>query len=344
MNMKTPFTIEELNHYLDVERLYRVIYPGKICSKFDWLYAQNPAGNAQVFVTRDNATGEVVAALVIMPMRVWFFDREIRVGQAIDGMVHPEYRNRHLFNSLFKEVFQQIQKRYEFLLGFPNQAALGSELRAGWKRIGSFFTYSLPLKPTAARLCQHRFLGAPASLVLSPLLTLYHKFHLSRVDVSGAELQLSDLTDLNADALFAKLKQRHPIATIRDSDFISWRFRKVPESNYVTLQYSLDGQPRGYFVVKGNKGSAEIIDLSIGQDLIDQQRSLKLLIEFCHAAGYRAIHFIVSESSYCCPALKKMGFIRRKADSSIIMWPISEAVSRINIEDCFITIADTDWI
>lgn len=338
--------IEQTDNYKPVERLYRLVYPGKSARKFNWLYTTNPSGPADIFLVRDPESDKVIASYVIMPMRLWYRDRVIKIGQAIDGMVHPDFRRRRIFNSIQEKLHSTLQKKYDFLIGFPNRLALTPLLNAGAVSFGPLATYSFPLTSQffVKRLRDGVILHDILGLFLKPAIILHRKFYLGSIKTEGCRLEPADEKDILPDLEYRTIRKTHPVMAVRDRDFLVWRFFTVPTDKYILLQMYKDETLLGYIGIRFEHKAVAIVDFCIDSDLDNQLRALKLLIKYCNQRRVKSIHFQLSEACYCVKALQKAGFIKRKSSYSIILFPYSDYSKSLQYSEFFLTFADTDWI
>ncbi len=339
--------IEQTDDYRPVVKLYKLVYPGKRARKFEWLYTTNPSGPADIFLVRDPESNKVVASYVIMPMRLWYHGRVVKIGQAIDGMVHPDFRRRRIFNSIQQKLHDQLKHKYEFLIGFPNRLALTPLLNAGATAFGPLDTYSFPLTSQffAKRLESGGIFRTILSLFLKPAIVLHKKFYLGSVNTDGFKLEPIEEKEIVRDSEYGTIKKAHPVMAVRDRDFLVWRFFSVPTNKYIFLQlYNNERSPLGYIAIRFEHKVVAIADFCIDSGHDDQVRALKLLIEYCQKRRVKSIHFQLSEACYCVKALSKAGFIKRKSNYSIILFPYSEESKQLRYSDFFLTFADTDWL
>ncbi len=340
------FVIKQSTRFKDVERLYRAIYPGKSARKFEWLYKNNPAGPADIHLAIDPSSDAVVASYVVMPMRLWYRDRIIRIGQAIDGMVHPDYRRQRIFNSMQKRLHEYLRTRYEFLIGFPNIMALNPLRNAGARAFGPLATYSFPLTSLffARRPIKGDVFHAILSFFLKPAIAWYKSSHFRKINTRGYRLESLEQDDLLSEFTFDSIRRIHPIMAVRDTQFIRWRFFAAPTDQYVFLRFASDEKTLGYIAIRFEYKAVAIVDFCIDSSIDDQLRALKLLIEYCQRRSVKSMHFQLSEACYCTEALKTAGFIKRKNNYSIILIPYSPESETLDYNDFFLTFADTDWM
>lgn len=339
------FEIEQSDSYKPVVRLYKIVYPGKPLRKFEWLYTTNPSGPADVFLVRDPETKRAIATYVIMPMRLWYHDRIVKIGQAIDGMVHPDFRRRRIFNSIQQQLHERLREKYEFLIGFPNQLALNPLLKAGAVAFGPLATYSFPLTSQFfAKKPRTGIIHDIVSLFLKPAIALHRRFYLGSVKIEDYQLAPVGKDRASLDLDYAEIRKIHPVMAVRDREFLTWRFFDVPAGKYIFLQFYHRENPRGYIAIRFEHKAVAIVDFCIDSHPEDQIRALKLLIAYCRERRVKSIHFQLSEACYCTEALQRAGFIKRKNNYSIILFPYSEESRQLHYSDFFLTFADTDWI
>ncbi len=346
MKNTVDFIIKQSSRFKEVERLYRAVYPGKSTRKFEWLYENNPSGQADIHLAIDPSTDAVVASYVVMPMRIWYHGRVIRIGQAIDGMVHPDYRRQRIFNSMQKRLHEYLRTRYEFLIGFPNIMALKPLLNAGARAFGPLATYSFPLTSLffARRPTEGDVFHPVLSFFLKPAIAWYKSFHFRKINTRGYSLKTLRQNDLEEEFTFDSIKRAHPVMAVRDTRFIQWRFFAPPTDQYVFLKFASEETALGYIAIRFEYKAVAIVDFCIDSSLEDQLRALKLLIEYCQRRRVKSMHFQLSEACYCTEALKTAGFIKRKNNYSIILIPYSPESETLAYNDFFLTFADTDWM
>jgi hypothetical protein len=338
--------IEQTDNYRTVEKLYKIVYPGKRARKFSWLYTDNPSGPADIFLARDPKTEKVIACYVIMPMRLWHRDRIIKIGQAIDGMVHPDFRRKRIFNSIQNELHNRLKAKYEFIIGFPNRLALNPLIKAGASAFGPLATYSFPLTSRffTKRLGTGDALQNILGFILKPAIALHKIFYLRGIKTEGYRLEKVNEDDFSDELDFKFIRKTHPVMGVRDRKFLVWRYFAVPAGKFILLRFYHENKNLGYIGIRFEHKAVAMVDFCIDGDLDDQMRALKLLVRYCEQRRVKSIHFQLSEACYCTGALRKTGFIKRKNIYSIILFPYSEESKSLEYSDFFLTFADTDWI
>lgn len=336
-------TIEKATGFEDAQRLYSRAIPSGKTSKFDWLYAQNPAGKADVYHARDTSSNEVVGVYAIYPMKFSWYGSVIDVGQAFDAVVLPEYRGQGVFNRFLEFSSKDIQNKYKFMIGFPNHLSRGVLYRAGWLNIGDLETYSLPLSGAAFG---KKAGSGPLSKLLSSLLSLptgaYRSFHLNRIDSRQVTAQPMNNCPEDIARITKSIQNRNPVSAARTPAFVNWRMLTAPVPNYVSFKLEKDGDLIGYAVIRRSNNSGELVDLVVTPKLAAP--ALKVLVLECVSKGLETLHFQVSTHSYMASAIQKLGARKRKEVAPVIFYPLLFSADQVKYEDWFLTHADTDWV
>jgi len=337
---------EKLRTSDEIQQLYRIVYPDKDCSKFDWLYNQNPRGQADMFAFRDSSTNNVVGVYVIIPMLLNLQGREVLIGQASDAMVHPDYRRKHIFTKLVTESLRYICNKYEYLIAFPHNISRGGFLRADWVELGDWSTWSLPLQPEAIAhpLTKIPILGGVVSTLVKLFIDIYINRRSSQYHLPDTRLVPLCSKEIEVDDIVSRLTEHNPVMLVRDSEFVRWRFQSIPRNNYHTFLFLRGDKQLGYIVYKSHGSSVMIVDFIVSPEPEIICAATSMLIDHCRQQGFASIHCQLSKHAYCCDSLKTCGFVQRSTRYAIMVLPTKSNRESINYSDCYISQADTDWL
>lgn len=116
-----------------VVRLLQEVYPWVSSPEaFSWRFELNPAGTP-ILVVAEDETG-IIGLNSWMPWPVTLGGRDLRAWQSGESAVHPNARGRGVFGKLLREgAAIGAAEGGDLFFGFPNQASIGSFLRAEWK-------------------------------------------------------------------------------------------------------------------------------------------------------------------------------------------------------------------
>ena len=117
---------------------------------FAWRYEDNPyVDHVPVFVA-ESAAGDVVGARPLAAFRMRTAEGDVVALHPSDTMVHPDHRGQGLFTRMSAACTEFYTERESaFYFNFPNEAALGGNLKFGYRVVGSVPTYYRVQNPAA---------------------------------------------------------------------------------------------------------------------------------------------------------------------------------------------------
>jgi len=219
-----------------------------------WMFLDNPAGRASIWVAEDK--GSIIAHYALIPVRVCVGDTEAIYAEAINIAVHPMYQGKGIFPFLVRKA----KSHAKIVYSFPNKKSLPIFIhKLGWKQKETLdqLLYIIDAAKLARRKGKHFF--------LMKLIT--KKPHIS----SNSSILLRKITtfDKKTTSLWKKIS-KSDIITVRDQAYLSWRFIKNPTANYTIYRAEKNNEITGYIVLKTNGITGTVIDiLSIDNETLD---------------------------------------------------------------------------
>jgi len=338
--------IERLQSIDELIALYKITYPEKEYTKFDWLYFDNPRGEAEMYGLRNENDGKLIGAYVFIPMLIDIRGRKAIIGQAIDGMVLKEYRGKGVFNTLVTGTYQIFKDSFEYLFVYPDFKTRSAWIRTKWQELGEFVAWSFPLtvKALPDSLTGKPIIGPVVRLIGKPIISLYAKFYASKYRPSDKSLTTMTSVPENIDEINAAVQRASKIRLVRDKDFVKWRLLDIPRENYRHLVFSQGEKTLGYISYKIENNGAEIVDFIISPEQENQKAALSLFIDHCLENKFDSLHFQLAKHAYCAASLKNCGFIKRPSIDTVFIYPTDESRETIDYSECYFSVADTDWI
>ena len=234
-----PYRAEDEQRVLE---LWRVAFGRDLdADLWRWKYVDNPFG-MRILVCRDPGTEAAVVVYSGAPYRALWNGREVEIVQLMDIMSHPDVRKTGLFIKAAEAFFEHfaggdsvlyygIPGRYHFDIGA--KYLLYSELESG----------------VAYLQGSTRELARPGGLF-------------------GHSLVLQDRPTQVLDRIWAEVSGFYPLAAIRDSAFVDWRFFRNPQRDYLVYVFKagITRSPRGYVVVGIEDGGARLVDILMPPD------------------------------------------------------------------------------
>jgi hypothetical protein len=221
---------------------------------FHWRYAENPSGQAEITVVRDEETEHVVAFTWTIPLRMRLFGQDYLAVMTANQLVHPDYRDSLAYAKLLRHRLQRIrQEGIPFRFNFPIESLF--DRTGSIEKMASFLIPLLvrPLDPV--KLAQTRFAQAWVGSLLgwggqavTPL--LFHPQSFKTQETPPIRVNWIDRFDERFDELWVRVQDKCAIMTVRNQAFLTWRFPSVAGRAYRILAASVEDKLIGYMVVR----------------------------------------------------------------------------------------------
>jgi GNAT superfamily N-acetyltransferase len=214
-----------------------------------WMYKENPAGNGWIWLAEDE--GKIVGHEALIPIVVKIGNRIVKVAQAVDLMVHPDYRYQGMFLKLERTALNEAEhKGLRITIGFSNKAAYQGHIKLGWFAIGRMSWLIKPLNwVNAIKLkVKNRFLqvvlATGAGLVFNEIFWRIQKAPV----IKGFTITQITSFDERFDEFWSRICDQSQIMVVRNKAYLNWRY-STPDANYSVFAAEKDHRICGYIVL-----------------------------------------------------------------------------------------------
>jgi hypothetical protein len=259
-----PYTVHRVDVKADRERILAVwerIHGETLEPKFDWIYRDNPAGSASVWLLHEEASHQDVGTAAIFPRTFHMQGRNVRAGIAGDLAVHEAHRHAGPAVLLKRAVAQGAwESGFRFLYGFPNAQAEPVMKRVGYRRLGGRARYVKILR-SGSYLASSRASFARRAGVAADLLVEANDRLVMAMTGGSYTAAHTESVDERFDVLWAELARGDaPIMGARDARYLRWRYaaRGASRHGIFTLCERRSGALRGY-LIHSARGSGIVI-------------------------------------------------------------------------------------
>jgi len=213
------------------------------------LYLDNPAGEAVILLARDR--GRVVSHTTFLPQRIKAFGKQGVVGHSADSMTLPEWRSKGIKSTLSAELRRIAQERgLMAVFSYANKQHLPILIKyEGRRPVEPFPVMVRPLKPVRAGLVfvkqwlPFSFMDqsivqnadTPDCAVAGPI---PDESTNSSTVLSPRSSWSSPTFDERHTKLFDAAEAIPPIAMVRDSAHLTWRYSDAAGSPYLQRDIS----------------------------------------------------------------------------------------------------------
>lgn len=192
---------------------------------WSWKHKANPFGPSPVLVSTD--AGKIVGVRAFMQWRWVDGNKQYRALRAVDTATHPGYQGKGIFKKLSLSLVEICKKEgYDFIFNSPNKQSMPGYIKMGWSEVGRMpLSISLRRPLRMARRLITSELGQMQAVVDNSL-----DYYLKHPNLG--------------DLLAFHRQQNGKLATDLSTEYLDWRYRKVPVARYIAV-----GQERGNVLV-----------------------------------------------------------------------------------------------
>jgi hypothetical protein len=283
----SPYSVEEGDVSRDRDALIglwrgNLAGGGNSAAKFEWFYANNPAGEPRVLLLREQTTTAVVGAVSAGPRVLQVDARDSRAAVVVDFVVDSRHRTLYPALILQRGMRNMAVQTFELAYGFPNPRAWPLMERAGYRKLGSMVRYVRVVRVAHyAKQALLRLLLTPAGAVIDRV----------RMALQGARARLPQAWsiawlscfDERFDEMWARLTDAPAIIERRDARFLDWRFLRQPNAQYRIFAMLDQDRRLAAYAVCQREGSVLHVRDFLSRGICDPGLSC-LLQQVAHAA------------------------------------------------------------
>jgi hypothetical protein len=318
-------------------------------ARFEWSYFRNPYGAPRAWLAINQSSGKVIGMAGAFPREILVSGKSVRCWNTGDFSIDREFRTLGVALKLrYAEKSCVDRGEAAFLYCCPVD-----RMRIVLERDGHIPLCKIPRHRVVLRVDRFfdQWMGAHLwssglARLANPLMhAWWGNFSHSR----GLTVQLQPNTEFGAeyDELFDRVKHKHPVITVRDSRFLSWRFLQNPLYHDIKILRlsGNEGRLKGYAVVEAAaNGAGRVLDF-----LVDDESGVRPLlggiIRYCRERRICTLGLRATDANRIVRDLRSFGLIFRDAqDSAVMAYTAPDSSYRSALEDgsWFMTEADRD--
>jgi hypothetical protein len=245
-----------------IEALNRWLTPESNGRRFEWLYLNNPHGEARVWLSTLGATGSIIGAAAAFPRKMLV--RGVPTAGCVlgDFFIAPQYRTIGPALQLQRACLDALDSpSLQIFYEFPAAAMLPIYKRLSIEPSDQMVRLAKPLRADRKlrEIVKHplvvRSLSGPINRVME--LRDLPRNHRSRctiaVHTGSCGEEFTDLAHANSS--------EYGICTERSAEYLNWRYLNHFARRYEILTARRDGSLVAYAVFTSDQGNGEIADL-----------------------------------------------------------------------------------
>jgi hypothetical protein len=298
--------------------------------RFEWLYRDNPAGQAWAWLAVDGATGRVVGAASLIPRMVWIDGTAARCGQVADFAIDASHRSLGPAVALQRATLQPVAEgRLAFCYDCPPHArGMAPFRRLGLDTSVELRRYVRPLRADAALA---RRLPLPAlARTVAPVANLLLRARPRGIAPDPALRVSAHEGPFGSEfsALDALARDAGTIRNRRAAEDLSWRFHRDPLDHYRALAARAGGALVGYAIYRSGGAAAALVDLfAPGHPAAGRQLLAAVLAEVRRGPA-QVVHAVAPASGPLRRLLAAAGFRDRGGAARVVAYAAGDGAAR----------------
>lgn len=322
-----------------------------------WKYLDNPYGKISIAVALDS---EKIIGCVHTGYRKINVDGQIILGgQAMDGVIHPDYRGKGVYNLVHKLMNNKRQKDGVIIgTGITrNPIIIERALRRGTLR----FPHAVLSMYRIQDVDLHLKMRAPEVSWIKKTgykgLQFFQTLYSTRIRDDDFDVLVGGYFDDRVDVFWDDLKDKYSFIVERNLDYLTWRYSDLRGGKYDTIQVFQDGVLVGYSVLRVNEYQEDyplgyIVDLiAFPLDVLVQEKLVRESIDFFDERNVNVIMSFVVKGHPFENTMKKFGFVNVRIENHVFLTSLSpsskdlvQKIIQAPPEKLLYQYGDADWI
>lgn len=312
-------------------------------ARWDWLYE---SGSGRGFLLHDPIDG-CVGVCGFMPRTMRVQGADIQAGVAADLGVDQAHRSVGPALKLERALARAADDAdIRFIYAFPNLRSEPVFARIGYRKLGPFERWSLPLRSERylRRVLPGSRLAQAASCVVDAGLKL--TFGQRRAPTPpGARIEEITRYDERFDDLWQRVAARRRVLGERSAAYLTWRFASDPDGGFRTLAVAGPGGELDAYVIFRRRGEVVSVVDCLYDSLAGWQCAVATFLQRMRAERAASVSFWFLGPREPLEVLHRFGFWLRGSPRSVFLRVApgtAPAPASCDRNDWWLTVADAD--
>jgi GNAT superfamily N-acetyltransferase len=258
--------------------------------RYQWIYRENPQGQAETWLACEPVRGQIVGFTSIFA-REFLVDGERQLGGiGFDAFVRPDHRRRGIALELHRASFASMNSGevpYRFMCGPPVPANLSALVKAGSRIVGGLRYLGLPLSISGLFHMLH--IGKNERGFSSGIEFLDRLLTRSRQLIGGVDpkvtVRVVSKIDSRFDTLWEELSPNFSVIGLRDGQYLHWRYQQNPVCEQQLVAIEREGELLGWAALEFAPKGCLLIDYLLPVDSKRGKQALSGLIGYVARQG-----------------------------------------------------------
>jgi hypothetical protein len=316
-----------------IRMILQYLTPSSDDLRFDWLYRNNPWGEALAWVATDGDSGTLVGMVAAFPRRVYVGDREEWSWVLGDFCISDSYRSLGPALQLQRGCLAEVDSAgIAFWYDFPSMQMMAIYKRLGISRFGRMIRLAKPLRVDRKieKVVKSPALARGLSAAGNMALRIYEGKFRNKEELTVSSHRGSCGQEFSA--LSEQVGGRYGACLQRSAEYLNWRYLASPACKYELLTARHHGTLVAYLVYTCQGDDATLVDLFGAEDPEILSSLVKGLTAVLQERGVMTVHAPVFESHPWIVLLQRFGF-RVREESPVVLSVSPGHPSRQNVSE-----------
>ncbi len=310
-----------------IDFLAKYLTPYSNDRRFDWLYLENPIGQAQVWLAEDTRTGAMLGTSAVFPRRFYVRGKETLGFVLGDFCIHPGFRSLGPAIQLQKACIHEMESSIRTMgYDFPSERMLAVHRRLGVWPGDRLIRLAKPLRMD--RKIAEKVRVPLVARSISKLGNQLLRWQDQRRKFSGME-QIGWHTGSCGEefsTLAVSVSADHEVCLARTADYLNWRYVAHPFQKFEILTARRDGALDAYLILNQEGEDARIVDL-FGKEYPGLLSGIVAhAVELLRRRGVVTLSAPVLASHRWVHLFESLGFVKRES-TPVITYPATGVFS-----------------
>jgi hypothetical protein len=311
-----------------IDALSRYLNPAADARRFDWLYKDNPHGEAQVWIAFDQERGSVVGSAAAFPRRLYLSSREELAWVLGDFCINSEYRSLGPALQLQRTCIAAVDSgKVPFCYDFPSAGMMAVYKRLGINPFARVLRLARPLRidRQIASVIKAPIIASGMAAVGNLLLATRAFQPLKDGNLTVA-LHEGECGEEFSD-LAREVADRYGVCVQRSAEYLNWRYLANTYCAYEIMTARRNGKLLGYAVIGQSGQECIIADVFAVDSPAIIRRLVKEVVALCRVRGANTVSIPLVESHPWLTLLRRLGFRERESKPMVLYAPNNDILA-----------------
>jgi hypothetical protein len=314
-------------------------------ARFEWSLSRNPYGRPRAWFAIDESSDKIIGSVSAFPRRVLVNGEPVLCWNGGDTSIDKPFRTLGVAIKLRRAVKECVDRgEMKFLYSHPVENMRVVLEKVGHVVIGKLARHGLVVR--LDRFLDERMgrnpLASAISTAASPLLRLWWGNFCFRKDLA-VRVQPQNHFNSEYDELFARVAKNHAVITVRDAQFLSWRFSENPlHKELHVLRLEIAGRLRGFAVIDFQNNGSRMLDFLLDDLAANTQASLAGILRWLRSKRISSFSVRASDNNIILRLLRSFGPVFCDTTNSAIAVHAPANSPVLDERNWFMTQADRD--